>query len=392
MKILFVSSRFPYPPIRGDQVRAYHFLRLLGPRYEITLVAPEAHFTDSTTQEMIAHIRRWILVPLRRQEMVKNLLLFPFSGLPLQVLYFCPPIFQRIVQELLQDGSYDLLHIQLARMAPVAKSVRGLPKVIDFIDALSLNMYRRARRERWPLKWLFLLEARLMARYERSLIFSFDRQVVSSPLDKKVLGDFDTIHVIPNGVHLDAFPYTEDGRDSNLIVFTGRMGYFPNAEAAIYFATQIFPLIRKRVPEARFLIVGADPPRRVRELTKLPGVKVTGYVPCMQDYLARATVAVAPMMGGSGMQFKILEAMASGVPVVATPYALGGIEVADGEHLLRAQDAEDFAEKVIRLLLDSDLRRRLARSARQLVEEKYTWERSVIMLEEVYQIAAAGKG
>ncbi|MEM2370846.1 MAG: glycosyltransferase [Candidatus Bathyarchaeia archaeon] len=392
MKMLFIASRFPYPLIQGDRVRAYHFLRLLSLRHEITLVTPISYSVDSGFQEVIPHIcKRWIEVPFRQQEAIMNLLSFPFSGLPMQVLYFCPPAIQRTFQELIREESYELLHVQLARMAPVAESVTGVPKVIDFIDALSLNMYRRAKREQWPLNWVFHLETQRMVRYERRLISFFDQQVVSSPLDKKAMGDFETIHVIPNGVNLSDFPYNESGRDDGLIVFTGRMGYFPNAEAAIHFTTRIFPLIRKQVPDARFLIVGADPPRRVRSLAKLPGIEVTGYVPRIQDYLARATVAVAPMQAGTGIQNKLLEAMASGVPVVATPYALGGIEVIDGEHLLVAEDDKEFAEKVVRLLKDRALRCRLARNARRLVEEKYTWERSVEMLEEVYQRAIERK-
>jgi sugar transferase (PEP-CTERM/EpsH1 system associated) len=320
--------------------------------------------------QAIAHLRR-----------------FPFSTLPLQTLYFCPPAIQGRVQALLQEESFDLVHVQLARMAPIANGLGSVPKVLDFIDALSLNMRRRAMQERWPIKWLFQFEAQRMARYERELISSFDQQIVSSPLDKEAIGACETLHVIPNGVNIEDFPYTENGREDNLIIFTGRMGYFPNAEAAIYFATHVFLLVLRQVPDARFSIVGADPPRRVRQLTKLPGVEVTGYVPRIQDYLARATVTVAPMQAGTGIQNKVLEAMASGTPVVATPYALGGIEAIDGEHLLVAEDAGGLAEQVVRLLKDPALRRHLARNARQLVEEKYTWERSVAMLEEVYRLA-----
>ncbi len=388
MKILFVSSRFPYPPIRGDQVRAYHFLRLLRPRHEVTLVTPIARPVDSGVQEILIRIcKRWIAVPFHPWKGFVNLLSFPFSALPLQVLYFCPPILCRTVQKLIQEDSYDLLHVQLARMAPVVENVMDVPRVIDFIDALSLNMRRRAKQERWPLKWLFHLEAQRMARYERDLVFSFNQQVVSSPMDKKAMGDFETIHVVPNGVDLDDFPYNEDGRADKLIIFTGRMGYFPNAEAAVYFATKVFPLVRQYVPDARFLIIGADPPKFVQSLAKLPGVEVTGYVPRIQDYLARATVAVAPMQAGTGIQNKVLEAMASGVPIVVTPYALSGVEAISGEHLLVAEDAEGLAEQVVRLLKEPALCRRLARNARRLVEEKYTWERSVAMLEEVYHLA-----
>lgn len=392
MHILFIASRFPYPPIRGDQVRAYHFLRLINLRHEVTLVTPASQSVDLEAQEALTQLcKRWFILPFHRYEALVNLLRFPFLSLPLQALYFCPPSFRKTVRWIIKQDNFDIVHVQLARMAPIVNDVENVPSVIDFIDALSLNMLRRAKRERWPVKWLFYMEARRMARYERDLVLSFDRQVISSPLDKKVIGDFETIHIIPNGVNLNEFSYNEDGRDDNLIVFIGRMGYFHNEEAAVYFATCVFPIVRKRVPDARFLIIGADPPRRVRQLAKLPGIEVTGYVPRIQDYLAKATVSVAPMQGGTGIQNKVLEAMASGAPVVATPYALGGIEAVDGEHLLVAEDTEGMAEQVVRLLKDPALRRHLARNARRLVEEKYTWEQAVEMLEEVYRLAVEQK-
>jgi len=388
VKILFIASRFPYPPIQGDRVRGYHTLRLLSQRHSITLVTSVPGVVCSRAQQEVAQLcERWVPARVPRWQAVANLICFPFSTLPMQTLYFCPPAMQKQAQCLLQETAFDLIHVQLARMAPVADGLGNVPKVLDFIDAVSLNMRRRAIQERGAMKWLFHLEARRMARYEREQIFSFDQQVVSSPLDNKAIGAYESLHFIPNGVNIEDFPYNEDEWENNVIVFTGRMGYFPNADAAVYFATQVFPLILRQKPDARFLIVGAAPPRRVRRLARLPGVEVTGYVHRIQDYLVRANVAVAPIQAGSGMQNKVLEAMASGTPVVATPNALGGIEAQDGEHVLVARDAEGLAEQVVRLLKDPALRLRLAHNARCLMEDKYTWERSVAMLEAVYRLA-----
>ena len=388
MRILFIASRFPYPPIQGDRVRGYHTLRLLSQEHSITLVTSASGAVDSQAQQEATRLcERWVPVRIPQWQAVTNLFRFPFSALPIQTLYFCPPAMQKQVQCLLQETTFDLIHVQLARMAPVANGLGNVPRVLDFIDAVSLNMHRRAIQERGPMKWLSHLEAQRMARYERDLICSFDQQVVCSPLDSKAIGAYESLHCVPNGVNIEDFPYNEDKRENSVIVFTGRMGYFPNADAAVYFATQVFPLILQQEPGARFLIVGADPPRRVRRLARLPGVEVTGYVHRIQGYLVRASVAVAPMQAGSGIQNKVLEAMASGTPVVATPNALGGIEAQEGEHVLMAGDAEGLAEQVVRLLKDPALRLRLAHNARRLMEDKYTWERSVAMLEEVYRLA-----
>ena len=400
MRILVVASRFPYPPIQGDRVRGYHHLRLLSRQHRIVLVTPEPEGDRENNLKAIhPFCERIEIVSTSSWRRLWRLGRTPFTSLPLQTLYFFDPRFRQRVHPLLQEQSFDLIHVQLVRMAPVVEGVGvgpqgGIPKVIDLIDALSLNMARRARRERGPRAWIATLEARRVQRYERSLTQQYDQLVVSSLVDREAIGDYNNIHVIPNGVDIEAHPFAADwdsaqgSREPGTIVFTGRMGYFPNADAATWFSTKVFPLVRHQVPQARFLVVGADPTPAVRRLGQYPGIVVTGYVPRIQDYLARATVAVAPMQGGSGMQFKVLEAMACGAPVVATSYALGGIEAADGEHLLVVQGAAAFAEQVIRLLKAPGLGRHLARNARRLVEEKYTWERSVAMLEEVYRLTA----
>jgi len=390
MRILFVASRVPYPPLQGDRVRGYHFLRLLSREHQITLVTPVSRPVDAPTRAVLATVcERWVPVAVPLWWSIANLCRWPFSSLPLQTLYSCPPTIQERVTALLRAESFDVVHVQLARMAPAAASVENVPKVLDFIDALSLNMGRRAVREHPLRRWLFALESRRMAAYERELVASFDRQVVSSPVDKEALGAETSTHVVANGVNLEDFPYTEEGREDGLIVFTGRMAYFPNADAVVYFASRVFPLIRQQVPRARFLIVGADPPGRVRELERIEGVEVTGYVPRLQDFLRRSSVVVAPMRVGSGIQNKVLEAMASGAPVVATPYALGGIEARHEEHLLVANSDGALAEAVLRLFRDRDLARNLARNARRLVEERYTWEAAVAGLENVYEEAIA---
>jgi sugar transferase (PEP-CTERM/EpsH1 system associated) len=390
MRVLFVTSRCPYPPIQGDRARAYHQLRILAQHHRITLVTPVAGSRDrQSLQAVSSYCERIEAVPVSRWRGVLRLTRAPFVDMPSQTLFYFDPRSRRGVKQLLQERSYDLLHVQLARMAPIADGLGSIPKVLDLIDALSLNWQRRARQERIPLGWMANVEAARLQRYERTLVDKFDRLIVSSAVDREAIGAYENLHVVPNGVDVDHFSFVENGRDPHTIIFTGRMAYFPNAGAAIWFARQVLPLIRRQVPGVRFWIAGAEPPRRVQQLKRLPGVKVTGYVPDLHKLLARAAVAVAPMQAGSGIQNKVLEAMSSGTPLVVTPDALAGIQAQDGEHLLVAQDSQVFAAQVIRLLTDSSLARRLARSARCLVEETYRWEGSVAMLEQIYHLAVA---
>jgi glycosyltransferase involved in cell wall biosynthesis len=167
------------------------------------------------------------------------------------------------------------------------------------------------------------------------------------------------------------------------------MWYFPNVEAARWFVERVLPLVRREEPKVKLSIVGARPVPSVQRLAAVSGVDVTGFVPRLRDHLARAAVAVAPMRSGSGMQFKVIEAMAMGTPVVATPFALGGLKAIDGKHLLVAESAEAFAAKLVLLLRDQVLQRRLSHHAGRLVEDNYTWERTVEALERVYSLALA---
>jgi glycosyltransferase involved in cell wall biosynthesis len=216
--------------------------------------------------------------------------------------------------------------------------------------------------------------------------------MVVSPRDLEALGATRGLALVPNAVDLEAFPCSRHDREPATVVFTGNMGYFPNVTAAVWFAKEAFPLIRQAVPEARFVVVGARPVRSVRALAADPAVTVTGRVDDVGPFLRRATVAVAPMRTGSGQQIKILEAMASGVPVVATPAEADQVGATHDQELLVASGARAFADAVIALFRDEARADRLARNARRLVETRFTWEHSMAALAGVYEAALEGRG
>jgi sugar transferase (PEP-CTERM/EpsH1 system associated) len=388
MKLLFVASRFPYPPFNGDQVRAYHHLRVLSRRHAIVLLAPEPVGQPDECLEAItpfcAHVE---VVPVSRWRSLARLARAPFQGLPLQTLVFYEPEIGRRAHALARDWAVDLVHVQMIRMAPVIASLGSLPRVIDLIDSMSVNLSRQAERSRPPKAWLASWEARRVGGYERALPTAFDQLVISSPLDRSAIGDFSNLHVVANGVDLAAHPFVTAERTEDALVFSGTMWYFPNVDAAQWLVHEVLPLIRRHRPHTTLTIVGARPVAAVRRLAEIPGVTVTGQVPSVHDYVARSTVAVAPMRSGSGIQFKIIEAMAAGTPVVATPTATAGLQSVAGRDLLVGADAESFAAQVVRLLEDRPLRQRLAQNALRLVQNVYAWERTVESLEQAYERA-----
>jgi sugar transferase (PEP-CTERM/EpsH1 system associated) len=391
VKILFIAPRFPYPPLSGDQVRGYSQLRLLAQKHGITLLTREplgqrvqAMLQVEDLCDRVVTVKK----PARISGATRAARLA--MRMPIQTALEFDPSFERAAHEVSRRDQFDVAHIQLARLGPVAASLPAdLPKVLDLIDALSVNMKRRAARTRGPLSWVAQWEGMQMARYERALHSSFDELVIASSADRSAIGDLPNLSVVPNGIDLDVHALVPQAREANTIAFTGTMFYFPNVDAALWFSRDILPLIRRAIPEARTFIVGARPVRAIQSLDGHWGITVTGRVTSVHDYIGRAGVAVAPMRSGSGTQFKVLEAMAAGTPVVGTPLAFGGLDVVDGRHALIASDPAEFARKVVQVLRKPEEFSQLTRNARRLVETKYSVECALQLLEAAYDRAIA---
>jgi len=247
-----------------------------------------------------------------------------------------------------------------------------------------------------PMSWLDRSEARRLARYEASLGRDFDAAVFATAAEaaffERRIGPANA-HVVGNGVDLEYFgPAAEVDTTSRTIVFTGSMDYGPNRDAVRYFCTDILPVVRSTVEDARLVIVGRNPKADVRRLEREPGVTVTGEVPDVRPYLAGAALAVAPMRSGRGIQNKILEALAMGIPVVSTPNGLEGLADERCDGLLRADDAKTFAGHVTTLLTNPMSRIELGRAARTYVEAHHRWSDHGERLERVLgEVVACGR-
>jgi sugar transferase (PEP-CTERM/EpsH1 system associated) len=379
VRILFVTPRHPFPPHRGDQVRAWHQLRVLARSHDVTLLALERPPAEGTVPPGV----RVVTVGLPKMAQALSLARHLASDLPLQAALFDVAAARRALAALVPEG-FDVAHLQLVRLAPLVSALGALPCVVDFVDALSLNIARRAERDLALLRPLWRREASRLRRAERALLDRAGHGVVVSEVDRDAMGGGEKLSVAPNGVDGERFAFDGRPRANADVLFAGNLGYFANADAAVWFARVVLPLVRARIGSARLRLAGARPSRAVRALARLEGVSVLGDVPDMAAQVRAARVAVAPLRTGSGQQSKVLEAMACGTPVVASPLASAGMELGHEEHLLVADGAEPTAAAVVRLVEDAALAERLARSARRLVEQRYTWERSVAALEAAY--------
>jgi polysaccharide biosynthesis protein PslH len=384
---LFLTPRIPFPPLRGDQVVAFHRLRLLADRHEISLLSFYEHPSELEGLERLEPFCETIrAVRLHRSHGLARAVARSYTGLPFQVLYYDSQPFRDAVRDIVRRQRVDVAHAFFARMAPYLAGVPGAAKVVDAMDSLALRLGRLAQTTGGMRRRAYLAELRRMERYERSLTTLADEIIVVSEQDRPYFPD-GHVSVVENGVDTDAFAPGAERDDEPTVAFTGNMGYGPNVDAAVWFATQCFSRVRAALPDARLMIAGDRPASRVRALDAQAGVFVTGRVPSLADVLKRAHVAVVPLQSGSGIQNKVLEAMACAVPVVTTRVGLGGLRAQPHVHLLVEDEPAAFADAVVRLLRGRDEAAALGRAGRAFVVEEHSWQRAADEVDAIYQRA-----
>jgi sugar transferase (PEP-CTERM/EpsH1 system associated) len=391
MNILFVTTRFPFPITKGDTLRAYHQIRELSRGNSVHLVsATEAPVSSDALDEMRKYCSAIDIVKIGRARSFATVAALGIaSQLPLQVLYFLAPELRAQVERAVKRQRFDVVHAMTIRVAPAAFAVRDVPVVVDFMDSFAANISTRRALVGPFARRVYDMEFKRVTAYERDVARRAAGGVVIAELDRNAIGN-PQLAIIPNGVDFEAFRFHAGERDEATLVFTGNMGYQPNVDAVTWFASECFPALLAQHPKLRFQIVGARPAPAVLALARQPGIEVTGRVESMVPFLHRATVAVCPIRCGSGMQNKLLEAMATGVPVATTDFANRGIGAVAGRDTQVAADAAQLVDAVSRLLADPALRARQASAALTWVEATYGWSRHTDALLEVYRGATAG--
>jgi sugar transferase (PEP-CTERM/EpsH1 system associated) len=340
--------------------------------------SPLRDHCEDVIAEILPSSRRWI--------QAGSALL---SSVPSSVAYFWSRRLAERIKLAWKGSAFDAI---IVHCAFAAQYVRDLPcsfRMLDFGDIDSAKWSEYSHQRAFPLSMGYRVESAKLRKYEKKVASQFDLCTATTrgELEElQKLGNSIPSAVIPNGVDLSYFhPRSETPEDSSLIVFLGRMDYYPNVDGVLYFAKEIFPAIRKEVPRAEFRIVGSNPSRVVRDLSKIPGISVTGYVPDVRPYLMDAALAVAPLRIARGTQNKILQFLAMGVPVVTTPQAAKGVAADSGRHFLVADGSEPFARQVLRLLQDPALRETLSVAGRQPLEEAHCWPASMQILDRLLE-------
>ncbi|WP_089129310.1 glycosyltransferase family 4 protein [Tolypothrix sp. NIES-4075] len=392
MNILMLSSTFPYPPTQGGtQVRTFNLLKYLSQRHAITLVTQRDRYV---TDAEIAGLRDCVdnLVVFDRPadsgtatgilKKIQRFSTFINQGTPPSVLNRYSVEMQNWIDNFVQAGKCDVItcehSVNEIYIRPhFQKQVRTLVDVHSSVYGTCLNQLENGISEN---KLRDKINLPLLRRYEQNYCSKFSVIVATTEEDKIQLQEFapnTKITVIPNGVDLVSFPNRITDPGGQRLIFIGAMDNLANIDAVCFFSNEVLPEIQKRYPNTTFDIVGSRPTAEVLALKDKPGITVTGRVPSMVEYLHKATVCVVSMRTGFGIKNKTLEAMAAGVPIVASDRGLEGLSVDDASVPLRALRANNPAEYVtaISQLFDSpQLREELSRNARLLVETQFTWE------------------
>lgn len=393
MDVLFICHRVPYPPNKGDKIRAFHQLEYLAKRHRVRLVAvlddprDEAHVP--VLRDLLDDVE---LVPLDSMSALARTGAGLLTGKSLSVSYFPGRRLGRAATRMALSRQPDVVVGISSQVVPAALAP-GAPVVIDFVDKDSGKFaqygewFRQTSRLKSAVyrlegKRLEAAEIRWIKRIERSLVISdYERSLFPTDVQPR-------IDVVRNVLHLDDFPDDRSAEEPHTIMFAGILDYFPNLDAAGWFAREVMPLVRERVADATFLVVGPKAPAELKELHGRHGVELTGFVEDINEPYRRAAISAAPFRVTQGVLNKVVEAMACRIPIVGTREAVRGLGAEEGEGITFGANPRELADRVVALMHDRDARRALGEAGRALVADRYAHPGDLPLFERIVEEAA----
>ncbi len=381
MKIFVLLPRFPFPLEKGDKLRAYNQIKYLSAFHEIHLCAlTDIPVKDEYRKTLEPFCKSIHVLKLNKLSIVINIFRAFLSGKPLQVGYFYNPANRKKIDRLISEIQPDHIYCQLVRVAEYVRK-NAIPKTLDYQDVFSQGILRRVRTSPFYMKPLLMLEYNRLCKYEHDVFNDFDNKTIISYPDRDGIPhpDKEKIMVVINGVDTEYYKPMPAEKKYDLL-FTGNMGYPPNVNAAIFLATKILPLVHKRLPDARLVLAGATPHLQVLELRN-EKVEVTGWVSDIRKYYAASRLFIAPMQIGTGLQNKLLEAMAMKIPSITSPLANNALNARNGEEIRVGDNELEFADIVVDLLTHPLKAEELAEKGFEFVQRNYNWASATGKLE-----------
>lgn len=378
MRILIITPKIPFPPYRGDILHIFNIAKTLAERNHVDII------TQYTFNNQIAYVHELkknklntYIVKQTLLSSIINLMLAIFKKIPFQVAYFSSKKMSGLIKERTSKYEYDLIYFHLIRSVQYFDDTinSNAIKISDFTDAVSLYIERYLRFLKNPLRKLFFsIELKRLKEYEINAR-KFKTIFVCSDADKtyldKKLQDVD-IQILRNGVEEKYFYPEKIVYQKHRIIFSGNMPYYPNKDAAIYFARQIFPLVLNKYPDSKFYIVGQNPPQKTKKLNS-ENIIVTGFVEDIRREYLLSEVNVAPIRFGAGTLNKVIESLALGVPIIATKIVVDGLPTELRKYVFLADSPNEFAEKISYIFEHDEVRNDLMKECIELVPKLLGW-------------------
>lgn len=390
MRILFLTSRLPYPPNRGDRLRAFHFIKSLSRQHDVHLISFISNEIEKVNIEPLrSYCKDVQVVTKSKLQSILSVALNIWKPLPLQALYYRSSSMQALIDQKLREQPFDLIYVHLFRMAPFVVKTQQIYRVIDLTDVISREIKRSLSYRGVTSRLLYALEGNRIRRYESFVGTKFEEIWLISEADKIEMINIchqANIEVVTNGIDSHQFFPNGDSPQLNSIIFTGHFGVAHNIDAALQLAYQVLPLVQNVIPGSTLSLVGAEPSPEVLKLDKLPGVRVTGFVEDLNIYLNRASVFAAPLRFAAGIQNKVLEAMAAARPIITTSLVNEGLGATPGEHLIIANTPQEMAQQIITLFQNPESTNSLGRSARRFVISRYSWDKVLQRVDQIEKL------
>lgn len=385
MKILMLTPYLPYPLYSGGQIRSYNLLKNLAKKHDITLFSFIRSAKERLYLKNLKPYCHQVRVFKRRPAWdPRNLFLALFTPYPFLVSIYLSRHFRRAITQELAGGQYDLIHAETFYIMPnLPKTETPTLLVEQTIEFLVYQQFVRDFKF-WPVKPLLYFDVLKINLWEKYFWRRATRLAAMSDSDKLIMNQEvggKKVDVVANGVDVDHFCLVKP-RSDQTVLFIGNFKWLPNRDAAQFLAKEIWPKIKEERPQAKLLIVGRNPTKEIWRLAQA-GIQVEGNVADIRSAFAKGAVLLAPIRNGRGTKYKVLEAMASGLPVVTTKLGIEGIE-AEGSVLV-AETATDLARETVRVLGNRRLASNLADKAKKIVYQKYNWAAISDRLNNVYQ-------
>lgn len=376
MKVLVLLSRIPWPLDKGDKLRAYHHLKIIAQKHEVVLVC----LTDTSPhpkaiENLSSYCSEVHFIKLSKPRIIWNLATSIFNDKPFQVNYFYQNSAQKKVDQIIEKHMPKHLFVQLVRTAEYVKKYHVITSTFDYMDAFSMGAERRIEKAIPGMKTLISMEAQRLKKYENYVFNNFTYKTIISATDRSLIEhpDHNEITVLPNGVDFTTFKKEGNSEKIYDLVFTGNMSYAPNVRAAHFLASEIIPILVKTHPNIKLAIAGIDPHPSVKRLSS-KNIVVTGWLENITDAYNQSKVFIAPMQIGTGMQNKILEAMAMEVPCITSKLAAEAIGAIHEKHILIGNTAQEYAHYITQLIDTPQGYTSMIKEAYSFVRTNYDWE------------------